>query len=179
MSTPDIGGVRNLADLLAACPAGNDAARLAASLGVWSAPPTRAGGKREYPQKFSTLSDDDLSDTNAYWNHELARSTELLGLLEGQRVLAALAGKTARYAARSAARTRLSDNTGKTPTSTAISDEAENDTRVAETNETAALLDMSVASVKAYKDACTTVVAGVSREISFRQDQYKASLRAR
>lgn len=182
MSTIDVNGIRNLTDLLNQLPGGKAALVLATRLGVFNEGnhQNSSDAKRAFPHKYSDLGDDDLSDANAYWNAELGRASELLGLLEGQKVLTTLEGKNARFKARSAARTRLAaNNGGKIPTAGVINDEAENDVGVQASNEIAGLLEMTIASVKAYKDACTSVVAGISREISFRQDQYKASLRAR
>jgi hypothetical protein len=128
------------------------------------------------------MGDDDLSDVYSYWLSEAARSTELVGLLEGHKVVLSLTSKQARAAARGRVRTRnegLLDDKDKPVklTATQIADEAEADSAVVDVETTSALLEMALAGAKAYKEATNTMVTGISREISFRQAQYSARLR--
>lgn len=179
---PDLDGVRNLDTLLSQLPYGAGARSLARRLGVWSSA-THADEinvNRRYPGNFSALGDDQLSDLNSAWLSEAGRSTELVGLLEGQRTLVALSVKRAVAAARSRARKRIAEDAGEKPvkvTAAELSDMAENDPGVLDAQTTAGMLDMALASAKAYKEACLATVAGISREISFRQAQMNARMR--
>lgn len=179
----DVQGIRTLSQLLEQLPSGQAAATLAARLGVWTEAIHKApaSSTRTYPTDFARLGDEQLSTTNSYWISEAARATELVGLLEGQKVMLALAGKQAKAAARGRLR-KLWDEPaedGKVRKYTAVqlNDEAEFDPGVLDVELRTGLLEQSLASAKAYKEACGMVVAGISREISFRQAQMSARMR--
>lgn len=186
MESLDVSGVKTLSGLLEQLPSGNGARALAARLGVWTeeahADPTKHR-RSNYPKEFSSLGPNELSNTNAYWLSEAARATELVGLLEGQKIMLGLYTKQARAAVRGRLRKAAVDTAekdGSKPvkyTVAELNDEAEADTAVLEIELKAALLEQTLASTKAYKEACLALVAGISREISFRQAQMSARLR--
>ena len=88
-------GVRSLTGLLERLPQGTAARQLAERLGLWSTAVHNTTAQRRvvFPTNFSGLSEHDLSDTYAYWLSEVFRSTELVGLLEGQKTVLALESK--------------------------------------------------------------------------------------
>jgi hypothetical protein len=184
MNTLDTAGVRTLGDLLDQMPSGKAAAALAARLGVWDAKmhANVSAERATYPKDFARLGDDQLSTTNSFWISESGRVTELVGMLEGQKIMLILGSKQAKAAARSRIRktwdeaASLEEKPRKFTTGE-VSDESENDPGVLDNELRLALLEQTLASARAYKEACAAVVAGVSREISFRQAQMSSRLR--
>lgn len=188
-----LSGMRSLPGMLEKLPHGIDARNLAAKLGVWTPGlhPTAAAEQRPLtPAKWSEMSDATLSDWNGYWNSEVHRTTELLGLIDGQKDMLTLQSKATRAAARSRVRREQerkeeeaarNADAPKAPklTATQVNDLSEEDPAVIEIDQQLAMLAVIVASVKAYKEAAVTMTAGLSREISFRQAQMSSQLRHR
>lgn len=178
MNTLDFSGVRNVNDLMDVCGTHNNLAGLLEALGSFQ----RSGflarrARMAYPAAFSTLTDDALSDANAYWNNELACATELAGAIDAQRTLAGLMVKREQYKARTTVRGNYLAGGVKLPAAGVINEEAETVTAVTEAQDQALILDVAYASIKGYIQACAGVVAGISREISFRQDHLRAGVR--
>lgn len=179
----DVRGIRTLAQLLEQLPSGQAAATLATRLGVWteSIHANPSATRKAYPTDFSRLGDDQLSTTNSYWLSEAGRATELVGLLEGQKIMLSLESKRAKAAARGRIRKvwDVLDEDGKPRkyTATQLSDESEADPAVLDVELKVSLLEQTLASARAYKEACQMLVQGISREISFRQAQMGAKLR--
>jgi hypothetical protein len=186
-------GLRTLGAVLQRLPQGTAAQSLATRLGLWSAPihdnvDTR---RKAFPTEFARLSDADVSDANAYWLSEVFRATELVGLLEGQKIMLTMQAKSARASARAALRRKYralveaaaavapegTRPTVKEPSATQLNDEVEEDQQVLDCDATLAMLAVVLESAKAYKEACLAAAAGLSREISFRQAQMGARLR--
>ena len=174
-----LGEIRTFDALLARLPEGPGGRTLAAAIGAWTATAHTTGADFAYPAAFSTLADDALSDLYARWVSQLGRITELVGLLEGQKVLANLTTRQSRAASRVRHRRQLGDD-GKPLkyTQGALTDLAEEDPVVLDAEQAALAVDVASASAKAYKEACTGVVTAITREISFRQAQYSARLRS-
>lgn len=193
MATPEleISGISNLTALLARLPLGDDTRALLQRLGVWN---TRAhdgavSRMKPFVTNVSSLTDDALSDTFSHWSAELMRLHELQGLLGGQRKLLELSAKKERAAARSRIRDeyegrvqaeREKENPEKIakPTAGEINDRAEEDPAVIKADESLVMLDVVLEGVLAYREGCVTAVSSLSREISFRQAQFGARLRA-
>lgn len=185
----DLNGVGSLTGLLARLPQGRPAQELAKRLGLWSPALHRSDvswGERKFPDKISHLADTEISDLNAYWNSEVFRATELLGLVEGQRAMLSLELKqleaTTRARLRRQAMAAAKEVTPegkpvKVPATTQLNDEVAEDARVQEQEQVLALLAVVLGSAKAYKEACVAACAAISREISFRQAQLGARLR--
>lgn len=183
METLDVQGIRTLSDLLDQMPTGRAASALAERLGIWSAESHKApkGDRKGFPKDFASMGDDDISTANSYWISESGRATELVGMLEGQKVMLSLGLKQAKASARSRVR-RAWDKPGEDGkprkyTAGQVDDEAESDPGVLDNELKLALLEQTLASARAYKEACLAVVAGISREISFRQAQMNGRLR--
>ena len=181
-------GLRSLTSVLDRLPNGVAARDLAERLGVWSQRLHQSTASRAlYPSSFARLADTELSDQNAVWLSELFRATELAGLLEGQRVMLTLASKSTRAATRARLRRKYRAEADqardeglpvpKDPTAAQLADEVEEDPEVQEQDATLAMLAVVLESAKAYKEACQAGVAGISREISFRQAQMAGKLR--
>lgn len=181
--------VKSLSQMLSRLPQGTQARELAERLGLWSVALHNSVDSRRkvFPNSFSRLSEQDLSDTNAYWLSEVFRATELVGLLEGQRTMLTIESKSTRASARASLRRKYrreaeaakqrGETPAKDPTAAQLADEVEENSQVQEQDKTLALLGVVLESAKAYKEACLAVTAGVSREISFRQAQMGARLR--
>lgn len=190
-SNVDLSGVRNLSSLLERLPQGTAARRIAAQLGVWTeaahASDAVSRSRRTYPSSFSKLVDEQLSDEHAYWLGEFSRTTELVGLLEGQRQLMNLENKQTRAHARVKVRARLTESAKaeaaetktkpKAVTAGQIADEVEEDRMVMDHDAALGMLLVVHESTKAYKEATVTVLSSISREISLRQAQMNARLR--
>ena len=127
------------------------------------------------------MGDDEISAASSYWISEVARVGELVGMLEGQKIMLTLSLKQVGAVARSRIREEwnIPDSEGKVVkyTNGQVQDEAESDEKVADHELRLALLEQVQASAKAYKEACTAVTTGISREISFRQAQMSGGLR--
>lgn len=189
MTTLNLTGIQNLGRLLDRLPAGTAARELGQRIGVWNAD-SHAGAQskvRTFPGSFSELSDDDLSDTWAAWNAEAIRLHQLYGLLEGQRRLLEMESKRARAQARSRVRTKFEEEaktakaegtTVKKPTTGEVNDLAEDEDTVIEADNNLVMLEMIMSQVSTYREACMTAINGLSREISFRQAQFTARVRA-
>ena len=193
MATPELEltGITNLTKLLERLPLGEDTRLLLQRLGVWN---TRAHENvtsriKPFVVNVSSLTDDSLSDTFSHWSAELMRIHELQGLLGGQRKLLELSAKKERAAARSRIRddyeTRVrkarEEESGEKitkPTAGEINDRAEEDEKVMQADESLVMLDVVLEGVTAYREGCITAVQSLSREISFRQAQFGARVRA-
>lgn len=177
---PSLENFASLKDLLSSMPSGESAARLASTMGIWTPKVHKSVADRSaapsYPSSFSGLSDAQLSDTNAYWLSELARSIELVGMLEGQLVMVKLKCRSARAASRVSARESFTENKVKA-TAQQVDDVAEASEGVLSADGLLVVLETVLASAKAYKEACSVVSSGVSREISFRQALLSAKVR--
>jgi len=179
MSAPvlDINITRDLDTLLGRLPDGVAGKRLAMSLGMWTESVHLHPNPPGYPKGFSDLADPEISDLSATWVAQVGRAGELVGLLEGQRGLASMEARRARASARSRARRALAEEGKKGKTAAELNDDAESDFAVMAADELVALIDVALASSKAYKEAALAVAASVSREISMRQAQYGARIR--
>jgi hypothetical protein len=174
-----LGRIKTFSSLLARLPEGDNGRALAAALGAWTATAHTGGGDFTYPTNFSDLSDDALSDAYARWVSQTGRITEVVGLLEGQKILATLRIRQARASCRIRhRRDRDSDGKPVKHTASALSDLTEEDPVVLEAVGLTIASEVALASAKAYKEAATGVITAISREISFRQAQYSARLRA-
>jgi hypothetical protein len=180
----DLTGLRSLEAVLERLPQGSPARTLAAQLGLFDPQiHTGAGNRRkQFGAQFSRMSNEDLSDANGYWLSEVFRATELCGLFEGQRMLLTMEVKATRARVRSQLRKTYQDKvtTGevaKAPAATQLNDEVEEDEQVQAVEAMLGLLAVVQESAKAYKEACASACAGISREISFRQAQMQARLR--
>lgn len=188
-SSISLDGVTSMTALLQRLPQGTSARELARRLGLWSVTMHEQVLSRRaiFPSEFSRLSEQDLSDTNAYWLSEVFRATEIVGLLEGQRIMLTMESKSKRASTRARIRRAHRDaqvaaaENGKTvpkdPSSTQLADEVEEDQNVQDQDATLAMLAVVLESAKAYKDGCLAATAGISREISFRQAQMGARIR--
>ena len=179
MNTLDFAGVRNVNDLMNVCGTHNNLTGLLEALGSFQ----RSGfignnARSPYPATFSNLDDDALSDANAYWNNELASATELAGAIDAQRTLAGLVVKRQQYTARKNVRDKYRTNGEKAPAASVVNEEADTTSIVTEEQDRQLILDVAYTSVKGYREACVGIVAGISREISFRQDQMRAGIRS-
>lgn len=184
-----IQGLRSLDAVLERLPQGASARTLARQLGLWSTEAHRSassGRTQIFPTRLSDMTEGQLSDTYAYWLSEVFRSTELVGLLEGQNLLLDLESRSVRARARSRARTALRSESAKSagegravkePTAAAVADAVEEDANVMTVDSAIGMLGVVLASAKAYKEACLAGTAGLSREISLRQAQMNAKLR--
>ena len=181
--TVQLDGLRNLTQVLSRLPQGSAALALMQRLGLWS---QRLHENASSPtgslSNISTWSDEQLSDKYGALLSELHRTTELVGLLEGQKQLLTLSGKSARASARSRLRRAhealmVDDLKLKALSVGALGDEAEAAEAVQEVDLLVGTLGVVMESAKAYKEACTTTTAGLSREISFRQAQLSARMR--
>lgn len=182
-------GVKSLTSFLGRLPQGTAARELAERLGLWSSTMHNQTNERRviFPTEFARKSDSQISDANAYWLSEVFRSTELVGLLEGQRTMLTLESKsmraTTRARLRRAARTAADKARDegkpvpKDPTASSLADEVEEDPIVQEQDRILAMLAIVLESAKAYKEGCLAATAGLSREISFRQAQMNGRLR--
>lgn len=187
VTSVDLSGVGSLTTLLQRLPQGRAAQELAKRLGLWSpqlhSSSAQHHASRAFPSRFTNLSDGELSDLNAYWNSEVFRATEVLGLVEGQRDMVAMEMKALEAKVRADLRrravqeARVDGKPGKAPTVSQLNDDMAGDARLATNQETLALLAVVLGSAKAYKEACLAACAAVSREISFRQAQMGARLR--
>lgn len=176
--------ISSLTGLIERLPLGNDARTLARRIGVWTneAHTGAESRKKVFPSTFSEMNDNELSDTFAFWNSELIRVLEMAGLLTGQQKYLEIQLKKAKAQARSRIRTQWDkDQEGEAkPAKIAagvVNDEAENDTDVLKVEETIAVVEIAVASIQAYRQACEVATNGLSREISLRQAQFNARLR--
>jgi hypothetical protein len=183
-----ISGINNLSSLLERLPLGEQARAVAQRIAVWTTPAHQqvAGSRQKFPTNFADLNEDKLSDTYAYWNSELIRIHELHGLLDGQRKYLELQAKKEKALARGAVRKEFEELAAAAkekgekvnkPTAAEINDRAEENEKVLAVDEVQAMLDMVMASVSGYREACVTATTGLSREISFRQAQFQARLR--
>lgn len=186
----DLSDINTLTKLLERLPQGAAARQLATRMGVWTSQAHDGASQRKaaFPTNYSNLTDDQLSDSYGYWVSELGRATELVGLLEGVRKLVEIMAKHNRSRARSQVRRQLEDEDAKRvsdgqakaskPTVQMINDLAEENELVMETENIVALLAVVTSSAAAFKEACASVSNGLSREISFRQAQLGARIRA-
>lgn len=182
-------GVRSLTGLLERLPQGTAARQLAERLGLWSTTVHNSTTQRKvvFPSNFSGLGEAELSDSYAYWLSEVFRSTELVGLLEGQKTVLTLESKSTRATARAGLRRKARqlaeaarESNGavpKDPTTAQLADEVEEDERVIANDRVLGMLAVVLESAKAYKEACLAATAGLSREYSLRQAQMGARLR--
>lgn len=183
-----ISGINTLTNLIERLPQGANAQRLAQRLAVWTtqAHQNTSSNRKTFPQTLSELTEGDLSDVYAYWNSELIRIHELHGLLEGQRKFLDLLVRKERASARGRVRRKQDEENkqavedGQKPvklTASEVNDRAEEDQELLQYVEVLAMIDMVMASVLGYREACVTATTGLSREISFRQAQFQARLR--
>jgi hypothetical protein len=182
-------GLRSLSGVLDRLPQGQQARKLAEQLGLWSSQAHNAANARTkiFGTNFSRLSEAQLSDENAYWLSEVFRATELVGLLEGQKVLLTLSAKSVRASSRAALRRKYraesarleaaGEKAPKDPSATQLADEVEENADVQEADAALGMLAVVAESAKAYKEACLVAAQGLSREISFRQAQMGARIR--
>lgn len=163
-----------LEEFFNAFPSSRQALDQAKKLGIWTSSGHSAiPEKRDWPRQFSALSDDALSDANSLWSHEAARVTELVGFLESQKLSAVLKHKTAKAAARMRVRSSLDKGTAAE-----IDDRASSDPGLLTADESLIKVEVLLTQAKAYKEAAILVLSSISREISFRQAQYNAKIRA-
>jgi len=181
--TVQLEGLRNLTQVLSRLPQGAAALALTQRLGLWSQRlHENAVAASGTLSNMSAWTDSELSDRYGGMLSELHRTTELVGLLEGQKQLLTLQGKGERATVRSRLRrahdTLMAGDAGvKAWTATALADEVEAVSSVQEMDLLLGTLVVVMESAKAYKEACTSTTAGLSREISFRQAQLGARLR--
>lgn len=177
-SQSPLAGVQNLETLLARLPDGPGGRAVAVSLGAWTPSAHAVKDHPGHPSQLSELTDDQLIDAHGVWASRLAAVSETVGLLEGQKVLASMAVRAARAAARAAERRRLDDNGNpRKLTATALDDEVAASPAVREAEEAEAVVEVALASARAYKEASSALSAAISRAISLRQAQYSVRLR--
>lgn len=147
-----------------------------ARLGLWSSdahrnPPTR----ERFPQEFSKLGPQELSDLSARVVSDAGRVAELVGLLAGLEVRLKIRSRAARAAARSRLRREWPEDT-KAPTKAELDDLSEEDPAVIELEEQLGLLQLMIAQASAVKEANQMFRESVSREIAYRSAQMQARL---
>lgn len=173
----------NLADLrsthqvLERTPLGESIMELAERIGLVTEGVHRVGTtRRKFQANVSRLSAPQLSDEQSHWVSEYGRIAELIGVLQGQEKYLGLKSKTARAQARARIRRDAEALENSKITAGQVSDSAEDDPVVRDTDERAALVGVLLASAMAAKDATTMYLQALSREITFRCAQMDSRL---
>lgn len=172
-----LGAARSLEAALSRLPGAAGALSLAQRSGLWTVAAHRSPGPRQpFPATLADLDPAGLSDLYARWTAEYGRIAELAGALKGQRVVVAARTRSVRASARAAVRSRQDD--GKRLSAAAVSDAAEDRPEVVAADAQAALVELLAAQVDAAREATSQYLATISREIAFREAQYRARILA-
>lgn len=171
-------GIRTLDALLERLPDGDGGRTLAHAIGAWTPSAHRGGADLDYPSQLATVTDEQLTELHGLWADRYAAMSEVVGLLEGQKVLAGLATKAAKASARAALRRRV-DADGKPVkyTLAALDDEIATASSVLDREQVESIVDVALASARAYKDGAAALMGSTSRAMSLRQAQYAGRMR--
>lgn len=148
------------------------------SLGFWA---DETAGRRaaKVPQKYSTLNDmagHQLGDALAEWSSEYARATEILGVLQAERIRLKLAlDRTGAEAALRILKEKKEEGE-KIPTQRILDTLVSMDKRYQEEEDRLALIDQAIKAVSGVKEAAQGIRDGISREITRRGDMMRGRL---
>lgn len=176
MSDLNLSRIASIAGALGRLPEGQPAYELAKRLGLVTAAHQHPDGRKPFPAKFSTMSDDQLSDAHSWWLSEYGRITELVGALSGQKDLIDTRLKSAQARARSRARSEVPDG-DRTPPKNVLDDVADADPAVQDLTEQLAYVKLLLAHATAARTATQTYLSGIDKEIILRTSHMKAGVR--
>lgn len=174
VGTSTIGDLSTLSQVLARTPNGSELVKLAEHLGlITEGTIGTKNSRRAFKTNVSGLSEQALSDEQGWWTGEMGRLVEMVGILQGQEKVLTLESKSARAKARGRVRAKAKSD-GEKMTAGQVSDDAEEDPLVLETDEKAELILLLLASAQAAKEATAVYLASISREITFRCSRMQA-----
>lgn len=172
---------RTTNELIKQMPAGSvPFATMLKKLGLWSERSHNAiDERRSFIRNLAEIGPDQLADEHAYWTSEAGRISELHGFLVAQKVRTDFDTKIAQAQARTQVRKNNASKTdaaGKPVKMTAaeINDEAEMLQVLRDARERAILVESTLASMAATKEATLLYLNTISREITRRGDLLKA-----
>lgn len=149
-------------------------------LGLWT---TRSHAsideRRPFLRNLAEAGPDQLADEHAYWTSEAGRITELHGFLVAQKVKSDLELKLAAAKARTTIRRQNQNRTGPDGkpvkmTAAEVNDQAEGQQVLIDAREASAIIETTLASLAATKEATLLYLNTLSREITRRGDLLKA-----
>lgn len=132
--------------------------------------------RREFPKNIGALGPRDLSNELAYWTADMGRLCEMMGLLAGVQVYLRRRSKAVRASARARVRRQPLPEGKKSITVSELNDLAEEDDAVIDVEDSLAYTEILLAWFAAAKEATAQNLTTLSREITFRDSQYKARL---
>lgn len=174
---PALKGVRSAEDLLQRT-GGDSIISFLRSLGFWI-DERRSGPAANPPTTYTTPSDAtgrELSDMLAYWSSEFARASEILGVLQGERMRLKLA--LDRVAAEVALEiiSQKKKAGEKLPTKAVLDLEVSIAPSYKEAEDRLALLDQAIKAMAGVKEGVQAIRDGISREITRRGDAIRGRI---
>lgn len=151
-------------------------------LGLWS---TQAHDhidtRPAFKKNLAELSSDQIATEHAYWSSEAGRISELHGFLTAQKVRTDLNLKVAQAQSRNRVRNNKTYTTNaegkeKKLTQGEVNDLAEADSAMQDARKESMVVETTLASVSAAKEATLMYLSTISREITRRGDMLKSRL---
>lgn len=174
----DLTGVQSFAQVLSRTQNGRAIIGMLRNLGLWSRSEQTGQGYKDFPANTSQVqTSTELGDASLYWQSELSKVVEMLGILEAERVEAEVYCKRARNQARAAAiREGRSSEPRREYKQFELKDLAESDERVVEADNYKLMLDKLIAAFEGLRVSYEGKTRALSREQT-RRDNELASFR--
>ncbi len=173
---PSLHGARNVEDVLRRT-GGQDLLSWMRALGFWVESKTSKHTNAEKPRAFThTTTGGQLSDMLAYWSSEYARSAEILGVLQGERIR--LKVEVDRVHAQVSLRLleELKETETKSPTQKILEMHVLQDTTYREHQDRMVVIDTAIKAMSGAKEGSQGIRDGISREITRRGDLARGRL---
>lgn len=157
---------------------GSDVLQLLRRAGFWSesANPLRPDERRAFPTQLHALSSDELGDQNAYWQSELSRVTEALGVLDAERYRRQIEVRRARSHSAEQILNNLPEGE-KRPTKAELDVRVDLQPEVVEAENDLASVEITYRALQAIRESYEGVCRVLSREITRRGDELRAGVR--
>lgn len=167
---PTLHGARTVQEILRRT-GGQDLLDWLKGLGFWVDETKRSA--KAPPQEFSSMRDaagSQLSDLLAYWSSEYARSSSILGALQGEQVRLKVSLERAQAEALLEVVNEYHNEGKKIPSQRILDAHVQSSLRYQEARNRTAVIEQALKAVAGVKEAAAGIRDGVSREITRRGD---------
>lgn len=176
----DLTSMQSMSQVLARTRNGRQVVQLLRSLGFWSSDErtTVAVSPQKFPTKVSDIKEaEDLADASLYWNSELGRLQELMGVIDGEIKEAELLCKKVRNQVGAELLDKAAEDGGKSPKAAELKIMIEANERVVEADEYLMFLKKLTAAFNGLKSSMEKKCEALKNEQIRRASELKASVR--
>lgn len=165
----------SIEDVIKSTPDGRSLINILRASGLWLPPSGQPVSRKKFRTDISSLSSQELGDASGYWQSELSRVVEMLGILESEEVALKSQVQRAKYAAMSEIVQTYKDNNEKPPSVTLLTSEVALHSQVIEYEDVLSKVKRLIIVLTALRESFEGYRATLSREITRRTGGFSSN----